>query len=187
MRRSIGTVLLIAGSAALVWCLTVLGSATLYQKIAGWRFDRQIAAPSAPALAHPAPQLYDLVGRLEIPRLHVSTIVLEGDDEHSLRYGAGHVPGTSLPYEAGNVAIAAHRDTFFRPLRKIEPQDRIRLTTPDGSFDYVVESTEIVSPSDVGVLKASRDPELTLITCYPFYYVGPAPKRFIVHARRVHS
>jgi sortase A len=78
-------------------------------------------------------------------------------------------------------------DTFFRPLRNIEPRDRIRLTTPEGSFDYVVASTEIVSPDDVQVLRASPHSELTLITCWPFYYVGPAPKRFIVHARRVYS
>lgn len=184
MRRRIGTVLLLAGSAALVWCLTVLGSAALYQRLAKWRLNQRIAEP-APQVVHVVPKMYDPIGRLDIPRLHVSTIVLEGDDEHSLRYGAGHVPGTSLPYQTGNVAIAAHRDTFFRPLRLIEPHDRIRLTTPDGSFDYVVQSTEIVSPDDVRVLRESPDSELTLITCYPFYYVGPAPKRFIVHARRV--
>lgn len=191
MRRSIGTILLLAGSAALIWCLTVLGSAALYQRIEGWRLDRRIAATPAagttPQIVYVAPKLHGTFGRLEIPRLHMSTVVLEGDDEHSLRFGAGHVPGTSLPYQAGNVAIAAHRDTFFRSLRKIEPDDRIRLTTPNGSFDYVVQSTEVVSPRDVAVLRASRDPELTLITCYPFYYVGPAPKRFIVHARRVPS
>ena len=187
MRRSIGIVLLLAGSAALVWCLTVLGSAALYQKFANWHLNNTIhtAAP-APDASHSSPKLYDLVGRLEIPRLHVSTVILEGDDEHSLRYGAGHVPGTSLPYQAGNVAIAAHRDTFFRPLRKIKPLDRIRLTTPRGSYDYVVESTEIVPPDDVRVLHSSARSELTLITCYPFYFIGPAPKRFIVHARRVH-
>lgn len=191
MRRRIGIVLLLAGSAALVWCLTVLGGAALYQKFANWRLNRTIqtaaSEPAAsPEASHPAPKLYDLVGRLEIPRLHISTVILEGDDEHCLRYGAGHVPGTSLPYQAGNVAIAAHRDTFFRPLRKIEPLDRIRLTTPGGSYDYIVESTEVVPPDDVGVLRSSARSELTLITCYPFYFVGPAPKRFIVHARRVH-
>ncbi len=187
LRRRIGTVLLLAGSAALIWCLTVLGSAALYQKFATWRLNQTVetTAPT-PEIPHPTPKLYDLVGRLEIPRLHISTVILEGDDEHCLRYGAGHVPGTSLPYQSGNVAIAAHRDTFFRPLRKIEPLDRIRLTTPGGSYNYVVESTEIVSPTDVKVLRSSSRSELTLITCYPFYYVGPAPKRFIVHARRVH-
>lgn len=187
MRRRISTILLLAGSAALLWCLTVLGSAALYQFLAGWRLNHRIATPALPATVHVAPRLYDPVGRLEIPRLHISTMILEGDDEHSLRFGAGHVPGTALPYEDGNVAIAAHRDTFFRPLRHIEPHDRIRLTTPDGSFNYVVESTEIVPPTDVKVLRPSQDPELTLITCYPFYYIGPAPKRFIVHARRIPS
>lgn len=183
MRLRAGTILILAGSAALVWCLTVLGGAALYNYFA----SRNLARTSVSSV-HPAPhkpQPYEVVGRLEIPRLHLSTVVLEGDDDHALRYGAGHVPYTALPDQAGNVGIAAHRDTIFRPLRHIAADDRITLTTPDGVFNYVVQSTELVSPKDVHVLDPSRDPELTLITCYPFYYIGPAPKRFIVHARRV--
>jgi len=198
MRRRIGTILLLAGSAALVWCLTVLGSAALYQ----WYESRRLShvLPPARVVAHvpqppqaamrpPAPNFhepkpYDVIGLLEIPRLNVSTVVLEGDDAHALRLGAGHVPGTALPEQSGNVAIAAHRDTFFRPLRHIAPNDRITLQTPDGAFQYVVESTEIVPPTDVAVLAPSHRAELTLVTCYPFYYIGSAPLRFIVHAKR---
>lgn len=123
-----------------------------------------------------------LLGKIEIPRLHVSTPILEGADESELKRGAGHVPSTALPGPSGNVAIAAHRDKFFRNLRFIEPKDEIVVHTDTGDYKYVVKSTEIVTPKDVSVLKQTTDPELTLITCYPFFFVGHAPKRFIVHA-----
>jgi sortase A len=187
IRRRIGSILLLAGSAALVWCITVLVGAALFNWYEGRRLDRiieQRKAGIAPPPQHVAPQLHDVIGRLDIPRLHLSTIVREGDDDSALRLGAGHVPWTPLPDQFGNVGIAAHRDTFFRPLREIKPDDRITLTTPAGEYEYVVRSTEIVDPKDVGVLDASKAPELTLITCYPFHYIGPAPMRFIVHARR---
>lgn len=126
-----------------------------------------------------------LIGRIEIPRLHVHAIVEEGVDDKTLRRAVGHVPGTALPGDDGNVALAAHRDTFFRGLKDVEKDDHIQLRTLQGDYDYVVESTRIVSPKDVGVLKPTKDPVLTLVTCYPFYYVGNAPKRFIVQARQV--
>jgi sortase A len=117
----------------------------------------------------------DLFGRLEIPRLNLSVMVMEGDGDSTLRLGAGHVPGTLM-------AIAGHRDTFFRPLKDIQVSDTIRITTPDGTTEYHVVSTKIVSPKDVSVLDGETDKTLTLVTCYPFYYIGPAPKRFIVQA-----
>lgn len=181
MRRRLGNILLLGGSAAVVWCLTVLGSAALFQFYENWRLSRE---PQSVARPIERPKLHDVVGRLDIPRLHLSTIVIEGDDDRSLRLGAGHVPGTPLPDQPGNVGIAAHRDTFFRSLRHIARDDRITLTTPDGAYQYTVESTEIVHPNEMRVLDAGREPELTLITCYPFYYVGSAPLRFVVHARR---
>jgi sortase A len=197
MRRRIANLLLLAGSAALVWCLTVLAGAALFQWYEGRRIARmpnvEHAAPLHPANVHPTkrkphpiPSLHEVIGRLDIPRLHVSTIVLEGDDSHALRLGAGHVPGTAYPFQTGNFSVAAHRDTFFRPLRKIKPSDVIELTTPDGLYTYQVQSTEIVNPQATRVMDShGNGQELTLITCYPFYYVGPAPMRFIVHARRV--
>ena len=126
-----------------------------------------------------------LVGRIEIPRVGVSTIVLEGVDNTTLRRGAGHIPETSLPGEGGNVGIAAHRDSFFRALKDIRKNDIIRLETLQGTFSYRVEWTQIVQPEDTQVLAATGSPALTLVTCYPFYYVGSAPKRFIVRAQRV--
>ncbi|MEA2600461.1 MAG: sortase [Acidobacteriota bacterium] len=126
-----------------------------------------------------------LVGRIEIPRVGVSTIVLEGVDNQTLRRGAGHIPETSLPGEGGNVGIAAHRDSFFRALKDIRKNDIIRIETLQGTFSYRVEWTQIVLPEDTQVLSETGVPALTLVTCYPFYYVGSAPKRFVVRAQRV--
>jgi len=125
------------------------------------------------------------MSKIEIPRLGVSEVVVEGVSFRSLRVAAGHVPGTAFPGESGNVAIAGHRDTFFRKLSQIRSRDQITLTTLRGSFNYSVESTRIVEPTAVEVLRPSREPTLTLITCYPFSYIGPAPKRFIVIARQM--
>jgi sortase A len=124
----------------------------------------------------------DLVGKLEIPRIGISVIVLEGVGSDTLRLAAGHVPGTALPGTAGNAAIAAHRDTFFRKLQRIRPDDRIQVSSVGGTYEYVVDSTEIVDPENIQVLDSGARPELTLVTCYPFYFVGSAPKRFIVHS-----
>ena len=125
-----------------------------------------------------------LFGRISIPRLDVSTIVLEGVDATTLRLGAGHIPETAVPGEHGNVGIAAHRDSFFRALKDIRKNDIVRLETLDGTFQYRVDWTRIVTPDATEVLDDTGDAELTLVTCYPFYYVGSAPKRFIVRAIR---
>jgi sortase A len=123
------------------------------------------------------------VGRLEVPRLGVSVIVMEGDDEATLARSVGHVRGTALPWEPGNVVMAGHRDTFFRPLRNVREGDEIRVTTASGTFNYRVTGTEIVEPDDVSVLDPTPMRSLTLVTCYPFFYIGPAPRRFIIHAQ----
>jgi sortase A len=129
----------------------------------------------------------ELVGRIEIPRLGISTIVLEGVGTKTLRRGVGHIPETAPPGGAGNVGLAAHRDSFFRGLKDIRKNDMIRLKTLNGTYQYRVEWTEIVTPEDTQVLTDVGVPELTLVTCYPFYYVGSAPKRFIVHAQQVEA
>jgi sortase A len=112
-------------------------------------------------------------------------MISEGIGRRTLQHAVGHVPGTSLPGLQGNVVLAGHRDTFFRGLRNIHPDDEITLTTLDGSHLYRVDSTQVVEPDDTELLGATRDDFLTLVTCYPFYFVGPAPKRFIVRARRI--
>jgi len=127
------------------------------------------------------------LGRLEVPRLGLSTVVVEGDDQYNLLVGAGHLPETPLPWRDGNSVLAGHRDTDFRPLRKIREGDVIRFQTADTAIEYVVRETLIVEPTDLTALRPTARPTLTLITCYPFTYIGPAPKRFVVRAERTTS
>jgi sortase A len=127
----------------------------------------------------------EILGRLTIQRLHLSAMVREGDEENTLSLALGHIPGTALPGQTGNVGIAGHRDTLFRGLRNVRKDDLIQFETLAGTHMYKVGSIEIVKPQDVGVLDPGRNPELTLVTCYPFYYVGSAPDRFIVKAQEV--
>jgi sortase A len=126
-----------------------------------------------------------LIGRIEIPRLLLSAVVVEGIGKTALRRAAGHIPGTALPGQPGNVGISGHRDTFFRPLKDLKINDEIQFSTLNGDFRYVVESLTIVDPSNVGVLAPSSENQLTLVTCYPFFYIGAAPKRFVVRARQI--
>jgi len=112
-------------------------------------------------------------------------MVLEGDDARTLARGVGHIPGTALPGWSGNVGLAGHRDTFFRALHDIRLGDDILVTTLQDSYRYRVVSSEIVSPDETRILDASALPSLTLVTCYPFHFIGSAPKRFIVHAHLV--
>jgi sortase A len=125
------------------------------------------------------------LGQIEISTLGPQTMILEGTDARTLRRAAGHIPGTALPGQQGNVVITGHRDTFFRPLRNIRKDDEIRLTTLSGSYRYWVDYFKVVEPEDTEVLDNSDGAILTLVTCYPFYFVGPAPKRFIVRAHRI--
>lgn len=125
-----------------------------------------------------------VLGRIEISTIGLSAIILEGTDARTLRRAVGHIPGTPLPGQQGNVAITGHRDTFFRPLLNIRKDDEIRLTTLSGSYRYLVDSIKVVDPEDMQVLDKSDDAILTLVTCYPFYFVGPAPNRFVVRAHR---
>jgi sortase A len=187
------------GVAALSYAGGTAAYAGIYQRYQSWKFEgarvsaiarnleREAAVPKVikAAIVEEAADLRegDLVGKLEIPRIGISVIVLQGMEANTLIAGAGHVPGTPLPGAEGNVAIAAHRDTFFRKLEGILPGDRIQVATVSRTYEYLVDSSEIVDPEDTQVIESRARPELTLITCYPFYFVGAAPKRFIVHAR----
>jgi sortase A len=154
--------------------------------------DRHVASQSTPQpgpstapMGAPAAAADGLIGRIEIPRLLLSAVVVEGLDKTSLRRAVGHIPGTALPGEPGNVGLAGHRDTFFRSLKDLKIDDEVEFSTPEGNFKYQVESLRVVNPDNIGVLAPSGHNVLTLVTCYPFYYVGPAPKRWIVRARQV--
>jgi sortase A len=165
----------------------------LYQSWDSHIFERKLQdklATGRPGTAPSPPREIPengLIGRLSIPRLHLSEIVRQGASDDTLRLSLGHIPGTSLPGQHGNFAVAGHRDTLFRGLRNVRKNDTIVFETSSGRYEYQVESTQIVRPQDVSVLEADGHPELTLVTCYPFFYIGPAPKRFIVKARQVKS
>jgi sortase A len=157
----------------------------------GTAFDREArrTLSHTPLLAVPQPlpipQAGDPIGILEIPRLGVSEIVAEGDTDDILGVAIGHLPDTPLPWEPGRSAVAGHRDGHFRPLKDIRQGDRIYLRARHMSLEYEVERTLIVMPDDLSVLTPTVDSYLTLITCYPFSYVGRAPQRFVIHARAV--
>jgi len=145
-----------------------------------------LGSPSGtPASRRPAPANGEPIGRLEIPGVGISAIVAAGTDNLTLRRGVGHIDGTALPGEPGNIGLAGHRDTIFRGIRKLRPADRILLVTADGTFEYAVESLRTVAPDQNDVLAASAQPSLTLVTCFPFDFVGPAPLRYIVRAREI--
>jgi sortase A len=122
------------------------------------------------------------VGMIEIPAVGLSTRVLEGSNAPTLRLAVGHIPGTALPGPSGNVGLAGHRCTYFRSLRKIKVGDEIRFTTAAGTFKYRVISLRVVLPNAIEVLNQTQLPTLTLVTCYPFDFIGTAPQRLIVHA-----
>jgi len=126
-----------------------------------------------------------VIARLDAPAVQLSTAVLEGSDDAILNRGAGHIEDTALPGERGNIAIAGHRDTIFRPVRRMRAGDVLNLSTSDRVYHYRISNTLIVGPDDVYVLNPTRQPTLTLVTCYPFDFIGHAPKRFIVQAQMV--
>jgi|HubBroStandDraft_4_1064222.scaffolds.fasta_scaffold40360_2 sortase A len=187
------------GILLLGYCGFALVDGWIFQRRASQDLDRQLRAqraqsqnrsqsqPSTAAQAGSAagPTVKGLVGRITIPRLLLSVVVVEGVTKTALRHAAGHIPGTALPGEAGNVGVAGHRDTFFRPLKDLRIKDEIQFSTLKGNFRYEVESLRVVEPDNVGVLTPSGENVLTMVTCYPFYFVGPAPQRWIVRARQV--
>ena len=200
---------LIIGLIALGYYGYVLLDAKVYQAYESWRFQQALKSVTEshgsrekPYPLHPAtvpaaigsagtesPETASregsTLGRIEIRSIGLSVMILEGTDGRTLRRAVGHIPGTALLGEQGNVAIAGHRDTFFRRLRNIHVHDEITLMTLKGMYRYRVESTKLVEPQDMSVLNNSDEAILTLVTCYPFYFVGPAPQRFIVRAVRI--
>jgi sortase A len=123
-----------------------------------------------------------VIARLDAPAVQLSTAVLEGSDDAILNRGAGHIEDTALPGAGGNIGIAGHRDTIFRPVRRMRAGDVLTLSTSEHVYHYRISKTLIVGPDDVYVLNPTRQPTLTLVTCYPFDFIGHAPKRFIVQA-----
>jgi sortase A len=186
--------LFVCGVSLLTYCGFVLLDAWNFQRGERREFERSLAnSPEArgalreaasPTSSTALPLAAGLIGRLEIPRLGLSAILMEGTTARTLRRAVGHITGTALPGLPGNVGVSGHRDTFFRPLRNIRQNDIITLTTVNGEYRYRVVFTQVVRPENVAVLNATENEVLTLVTCFPFYFVGPAPYRFIVRAER---
>ncbi len=189
-----------------IGCLGVWSFTTLYsqynQLYLSWRFEQERAdSPEDPAPlpiviaphksghasipSTPRRPQSDVIGRVQVPRLHLTAMVEEGTDDETLGRAVGHVRGTALPGDSGNVGIAGHRDSFFRALKDLQRNDEIDFETTDGTFRYTVEQMSVVEPSDVQVLAPTDVKTLTIVTCFPFHYIGPAPRRFIVRARQV--
>ena len=168
------------GLLALGYSAFVFADSHVYQAIQASKFTR--ASPlSEPHIALQG----EVIGEIKVPRLKLQAIVVQGDSAASLRRAVGHTSISPLPGEWGNVALAGHRDTFFRPLRNIRVGDEIDFTTAHQNFQYVVDSIQVVAPNDIEVLEPTTPRDLTLVTCFPFYFVGPAPKRFVVRAHEV--
>jgi sortase A len=185
------------GFVLLGWCAWVWFGARVYQARQESAFEivrrpsaspvRAISAPRTDAASEAGRTGLDpmLIGKLEIPRLGISSIIREGIEEDTLRRAVGHVPGTARFADEGNVALAGHRDTFFRGLRQVAKGDTIRVKTLTSTYAYHVVSIDIVWPDQTSVLDSDGTSMLTLVTCWPFDFVGRAPKRFVVKARRV--
>ena len=208
VRCSAPLLLFFVGISALGYCGYVALDARVSQDGQSRRFDealREAHAAGAADVAGTSPLMPEFVetsgaatvaraltageniplGRIEITSIALSAMIEEGTGTRVLRRGVGHITGTALPGEPGNIGVAGHRDTFFRKLRNIHEGDEITLTTLAGSFVYHVELISIVEPQDSQVLRDSGEKLLTLVTCYPFGFVGFAPKRFVVRARQM--
>jgi len=147
-----------------------------------WSPERVRAWIDAQAQPGPLP-----LGVLRIRRLGLEVPILEGTGEDALNRAVGHIEDTSVPGEHGNSGIAGHRDGFFRPLKDVRGGDALEIETARGVIRYTIERTWIVDPDDVSVLDPTPADSVTLVTCYPFYFIGSAPQRFIVRAIRAHS
>ena len=177
--------------ASLGFCSVAYGSAAIHQARQKAVLEALRANTAAPASLASASQASHskvannvLLGLIEIPRLDTASIVEEGVETSTLWKAVGHIPGTALPGEWGNAVLAAHRDTYFSGLGDLKVGDLVSFKSPTATYSYRVESTRIVEADDAEVLRPSKEPTLTLVTCYPFHYIGNAPQRYVVTARQ---
>jgi sortase A len=173
------------GGCALAYVALVVVDARVYEAQARARLA--LAVASAPPPASPPRREGDLLGEIHSARIGLRAVIAEGDSPAVLRRAVGHVADTPAPGESGNVALAAHRDTLFRPLRHVQVGDVITVTTGGREVHYEVEWTAVVAPDALEVLEPTDGHALTLITCHPFSFVGAAPNRFVVRARARHA
>ena len=187
--------LLVVGVVLAAWCARLVIEARYYNALPIPAADAArdssgappaVSAPSAPndvaAPTRTPVAVGSVIARFDAPSVHLSANILEGTDDATLARGAGHIEDTAFPGDPGNFGIAGHRDTTFRPVRRLRVGDPLTITTADHVYTYRIAKTMIVNPTDVYVLDDADHPTLTLVTCYPFEYIGHAPRRFIVSA-----
>jgi sortase A len=184
-RRLVSLALVIAGLGLLGYVGSEYWGMYRSQQKLEAEWERQAATPSAPGQPVISPE--QMLTRVVIPKIGLDAIVVEGASRKSLSEGPGHMKQTAMPGETGNAVITGHRDTFFRHIYELVKGDQIQVRRNGRVFTYEVTGKRIVLPEDVGVLKQTHDPQLTLITCYPTYYIGPAPKRLVVFSKLVES
>ncbi len=180
-RRALSTLLLLVGAILLVYVGVEYGSMFHEQSRLTREWQLQQQTPPAPGVA------VSTLTRLTIPKIDFDSVVVEGTDRKALLLGPGHMEETVAPGTSGNSVITGHRDTFFRHIYELTKGDSILVQRAGKTFEYRVTGTKVVEPDDMSVVRPSTDTRLTLITCYPIYYIGPAPKRLVVFSKLAES
>lgn len=186
LRQAISPMLVIVGAVLLGYVGGQYGEMFYEQHQLARAWEQQQQAPRA-AVANPASTTVtqDGLTRLSVPKIDLDSVVVEGTTYRSLLLGPGHMKETPAPGETGNSVITGHRDTFFRHIHELEKGDIVMVQREGKTFRYQVVGKKIVEPDDMSVVRPAKDSELTLITCYPTYYIGPAPKRLVVFSKLI--
>ena len=184
LRQRLSVILMLIGAGILGYVGTEYWAMYHEQKVLQREWQEQQKSSASTRTTLKAVQ-DDGLTRVSIPKINLDVIVVEGTNHRALRVGPGHLKTTPAPGEVGNSVISAHRDTFFRHIYELAKGDEIQVRRGGHTFTFQVTGKKIVEPSDVSVLKNSPDARLTLITCYPTYYIGPAPQRLIVFSKLV--
>src|SRR5579859_204422 len=184
-RRSVSLLLILLGVGLLGYVASEYWGMYRSQQRLEAEWERQAATANAPGQAVIPPD--QMLTRVVVPKIGLDAIVVEGASRKELSEGPGHMKETAMPGETGNAVITAHRDTFFRHIYELVKGDHIHVRRAGRVFTYEVTAKKIVMPDDVSVIRQTPDPQLTLITCYPVYYIGPAPKRLVVSSKLIDS
>ena len=180
LRRLLSQLFVIAGLGLLTYVLIEYGSMYAGQKQLQHRWAQQNSSSLA---STPAATSDDGLTRISIPRIALDAVIVEGITYRKLAIAPGHIPGTPAPGEVGNAVISAHRDTFFRHIYELKKGDDVIVRRSGKVYTFTVTGKKITDPDDVSVMKPTQDAQLTLITCYPTYYIGPAPERLVIFAK----
>src|SRR5579859_469222 len=184
-RKAVSLALIVIGVALLGYVGSQYWGMYRSQQRLEAEWERQAATANAPGQAVIPPE--QMLTRVVVPKIGLDAIVVEGASRKELSEGPGHMKETAMPGETGNAVITAHRDTFFRHIYELVKGDHIQVRRAGRVFTYEVTGKKIVMPEDVSVIRQTPDPQLTLITCYPVYYIGPAPKRLVVSSKLIDS